>query len=65
MAFRSVVFEMQASEVWRFSYTMSGKNGLEYISCTLTWLPPYNPQEILQSLSGHNFDISKSIDLKF
>ena len=41
------------------------QNGLEYISSTPTWLPPYKPYEILQSLSGHNFDISKSIDLKF
>ena len=39
--------------------------GLEYISCTPTWLPPYKPQEILQTLSGHNFGISKSIDSKF
>ena len=41
------------------------QNGLEYISCTPTWLPPYKPQEILQSLNGHNIDILKSIDLNF
>ena len=29
-----------------------------------TWLPPYKPEEILQSLSGHNFNISKVYQLK-
>ena len=48
--------ELFISIVWQ--------NGLEYISCTPTWLPPYKPQEILQSLNDHNFDKSKSIDSK-
>ena len=30
-----------------------------------TWLPPYKPEEILRSLNGHNFNISKFINLKF
>ena len=41
------------------------QNGLEDTSCTPTWLSPYKPKEILQILSGHNFDISKSISSKF
>ena len=41
------------------------ENGLEDISCPATWLPPYKPEEISQSLSGHNFNISKCMNLKF
>ena len=41
------------------------QNEMEDITCPPTWLPPYRPQEILQSLSGHNFNIAKCIDVKF
>ena len=34
---------------------------LEDISCSPTWLPPYKPKEIVQSLSGHYFDISRTV----
>ena len=40
------------------------QNGMEDLSCQPTLLPPNKPEEALQSLSGHNFNISKCINLK-
>ena len=37
---------------------------VEGMGCAPTWPPPYKPEEILQSLSGHNFNISKFINLR-
>ena len=48
MSFGSEVFEIQASEVWRFSHILMAKWPGGH-TCTPTKLPPYKPQEILQS----------------
>ena len=65
MLFRSKVLETSLRTLDVFLYIV-WQNGLEDISCPLTWLPPYfNPEEILQSLSGYNFNISKYVNLQF
>ena len=46
-----------------YTYYIGKMAWSKYIRCTPTWLPPYKPKEILQSLSSHNFEISKSINL--
>ena len=35
-----------------------------YFSCPSIWLSPYKPREIFQILNGHNFKISRYINIK-
>ena len=54
-SFRSKVFEIKASEVWRLSYFDIAKWAERHM----------NLKKKLQSLNSHNLNLSKCIKLKF
>ena len=61
----SVVEELSAKEVETFSIVSYGKISWRAFACPPTWLPPYKPIQIFQSLGAHNFDVVKCINIRF
>ena len=65
MSFRSKAFEIQASEVWRFSNMLYCKMGWRTKAVLQHGCHKCKLKEILQTLSDHCFNILKCIKVKF
>ena len=66
MSFRSKFFRYKLQKfgvhsIFPIQYILKQHGIVEDISCFPTWLPPYKPKKILQSLSGHITSTSQSV----